>query len=193
MLSTFLQAFLLTCCSSLALPANQTEVVVAKTTTSGDVNMTQVVNKPHLTEVTNSTTDSGGQRKNSSTDPLIDPEGQSKNSSDNDQAKKTMVDPLVMIPERLAKNSSDNNNNKSNKEANTNDNKSNKEANNNDNNNNKKKRAKEAADPLAMMPESLTDAGGKARLWLNQNNQMVTCLYIRILLMPSNKNTTFSE
>ena len=28
-------------------------------------------------------------------------------------------------------------------------------------------------DPLAMMPESLTNAGDKARMWLNKNNQMV--------------------
>ena len=33
---------------------------------------------------------------------------------------------------------------------------------------------KPMGDPLAMMPESLTDAGEKARLWLNQDNQMVT-------------------
>merc|ERR1711974_558387 len=32
---------------------------------------------------------------------------------------------------------------------------------------------KAAVDTLAMMPESLVDAGDKARLWLNQNNQMV--------------------
>ena len=30
------------------------------------------------------------------------------------------------------------------------------------------------ADTLAMMPESLVGAGDKARLWLNQNNQMVS-------------------
>ena len=28
-------------------------------------------------------------------------------------------------------------------------------------------------DPLAMMPESMTNAGDKARMWLNKNNQMV--------------------
>lgn len=42
---------------------------------------------------------------------------------------------------------------------------------NNKNNNNIK------ADPLAMMPESLIGAGDKARLWLNQNNQMVSCIF----------------
>ena len=44
-----------------------------------------------------------------------------------------------------------------------------------DNNNTK-------ADPLAMMPESLIGAGDKARLWLNQNNQMVSSVYIRIFV-----------
>ena len=33
-------------------------------------------------------------------------------------------------------------------------------------------------DPLAMMPESLTNAGDKARMWLNKNNQMVIHVYI---------------
>ena len=32
------------------------------------------------------------------------------------------------------------------------------------------------ADTLAMMPESLVGAGDKARLWLNQNNQMVSSI-----------------
>ena len=43
---------------------------------------------------------------------------------------------------------------------------------------------KPTGDPLTMMPESQTDAGEKARLWLKQNNQMVTCDYIRVILMP---------
>ena len=33
-------------------------------------------------------------------------------------------------------------------------------------------------DPLAMMPERLTNAGDKARMWLNKNNQMVIHVYI---------------
>ena len=155
-----LQAFLVTCscsASSLTLPANQSELVGAKAATDGDVNMTQVAKPLNLTEVTNSATGSGGESKNSSTDSLKVLEGQSKNSSDSNQAKKA-IDPLVILPEILARNSSDNNNNKSNMEA------------------------KKTADPLVMMPESLTDAGGKARLWLNQNNQMVkSSVPIRIM------------
>ena len=158
-----LQAFLVTCscsASSLTLPANQSELVGAKAATDGDVNnMTQVAKPLNLTEVTNSTTGSGGESKNSSTDSLKVLEGQSKNCSDSNQAKKA-IDPLVMMPENLARNSSDNNNNN---------NKSNMEA-------------KKTADPLVMMPESLADAGGKARLWLNQNNQMVkSSVPIRIM------------
>ena len=155
-----LQAFLVTCscsASSLTLPANQSELVGAKAATDGDVNMTQVAKPLNLTEVTNSTTGSGGESKNSSTDSLKVLEGQSKNSSDSNQTKKA-IDPLVIMPESLARNSSDNNNNKSNTEA------------------------KKTADPLVMMPESLADAGGKARLWLNQNNQMVkSSVPIRIM------------
>lgn len=156
-----LQAFLVTCscsASSLTLPANQSELVGAKAATDGDVNnMTQVAKPLNLTEVTNSATGSGGESKNSSTDSLIVLEGQSKNCSDSNQAKKA-IDPLVIMPEILARNSSDNNNNKSNTEA------------------------KKTADPLVMMPESLADAGGKARLWLNQNNQMVkSSVPIRIM------------
>ena len=158
-----LQAFLVTCscsASSLTLPANQSELVGAKAATDGDVNnMTQVAKPLNLTEVTNSATGSGGESKNSSTDSLKVLEGQSKNSSDSNQTKKA-IDPLVIMPESLARNSSDNNNNN---------NKSNTEA-------------KKTADPLVMMPESLADAGGKARLWLNQNNQMVkSSVPIRIM------------
>ena len=182
MLSTF-QIFLLTssiATLSLTLPANQSEVVEAKATTNGDLNATQVTETHNLTEVTNSTTDSGGQSKNSSTDSTINREGQNKISSDNKPAEKSIGDPLVMTPESLAKNSSDNNNNKSDKEANNNNTKS-------------KEEAKEAADPLVMMPESLTDAGDKARLWLNQNNQMVLklCSIFNEKFMHRVENTTF--
>ena len=182
MLSTF-QIFLLTssiATLSLALSANQSEVLEAKATTTGDLNVTQVTETHNLIEVTNSTTDSGGQSKNSSTDSTINREGQNKNSSDKKPAEKSIGDPLVMTPESLAKNSSDNNNNKNNKEANNNNTKS-------------KEEAKEAADPLVMMPESLTDAGDKARLWLNQNNQMVLklCSIFNEKFMHRVENTTF--
>ena len=180
MLSTF-QIFLLTssiATLSLALSANQSEVLEAKATTNGDLNATQVTETHNLTEVTNSTTDSGGQSKNSSTDSTINREGQNKNSSDNKPAEKSIGDPLVMTPESLAKNSS--NNNKNNKEANNNNTKS-------------KEEGKEAADPLVMMPESLTNAGDKARLWLNQNNQMVLklCSIFNEKFIHRIENTTF--
>ena len=105
-LQAFLITFSIVAVSSLSLPSNQTvdgEEGTIKTT-SGDLNMTQVA-EPHLTEVTNSTTDSGGP---------------SKNSTDK----------------------------------------------------------KAAVDSLAMMPGSLVDAGDKARLWLNQNNPMVSCVIV---------------
>ena len=153
MLST-LQAFLLITCTlasySLSLPsANQSEVL-DNGRQEGKTRTSGDMNATHL-EVTNSTIDSGGQSINGLTDSTT--EGQSKNSSD----------PLAMMPESLAGDSSDNNNNKSN--------------NNNNNNNKSNNQANKAGDPLAMMPESLIGAGDKARLWLNQNNQMVSsCL-----------------
>ena len=217
MLST-LQAFLLITCTlasySLSLPStNQSEVLdngrqEGKTRTSGDMNAT------HLTEVTSSTIDSGGQSINFLTDSTT--EGRSKNSSDplammpgslagdsldnnnnnnnknnksNNQAN-TAADPLAVIPASLAENSSDNNNNKSNNQAN-------KEgdplammpeslAENSSENNNKNinNTSHNKADPLAMMPKSLVGAGDKARLWLNQNNQMVISVFIRINVIP---------
>ena len=42
------------------------------------------------------------------------------------------------------------------------------------NSSDKSQARKALADTLAMMPESLVGAGDKARLWLNQNNQMVS-------------------
>ena len=118
-LQAFLITFSIVAVSSLSLPSNQTVDGEEGTirTTSGDLNITQVA-EPHLTEVTNSTIDSGGQ---------------SKNSTDK----------------------------------------------------------KAAVDTLAMMPGSLVDAGDKARLWLNQNNQMVSCAYIKIIVVPWTGKTSF--
>ena len=48
-------------------------------------------------------------------------------------------------------------------------------------------------DSLAMIPDSLVKAGDKARLWLNQNNQMVLklCSIFNEKFMHRVENTTF--